>query len=196
MSKAGLNSGKLIEGHARGLSGADLQAYLAAGVTSDHELTSADDALEKLRAGLTIEIRGSHPYLLPEIVAALKTLPHLSSQITVCTDDVPPDMLLEKGGIIALLNLLIEHGLPAVDALRFATLNAAIRLQRHDLGLIAAGRRADLVVFDSTGEAGGPRSLRWRGTAGPCRPPAEADRPGAGRDAAARYLADSPPRRR
>ena len=147
--QAGLNSGKLIEGHARGLSGSALQAYLAAGVTSDHELTSADDALEKLRAGLTLEIRGSHPYLLPDIVKALKSLPHLSSQITVCTDDVPPDMLLEKGGIIALLNLLIEHGLPATDALRFATLNAAIRLQRQDLGLIAAGRRADLVVFDS-----------------------------------------------
>lgn len=147
--QAGLNSGKLIEGHARGLSGTALQAYLAAGVTSDHELTSADDALEKLRAGLTLEIRGSHPYLLADIVKALKTLPHLSSQITVCTDDVPPDMLLEKGGIIALLNLLIAHGLPATDALRFATLNAAIRLQRHDLGLIAAGRRADLVVFRS-----------------------------------------------
>lgn len=145
--QAGLNSGKLIEGHARGLNGADLQAYLAAGVTSDHELTSAEDALEKLRAGLTLQIRGSHPYLLEDIVKALKTLPHLSSQITVCTDDVPPDMLLEKGGIIALLNLLIGHGLPATDALRFATLNAAIRLQRNDLGLIAAGRRADLVVF-------------------------------------------------
>lgn len=118
-------------------------------MTSDHELTSAEDALEKLRAGLTLEIRGSHPYLLPDIVNALKTLPHLSSQITVCTDDVPPDMLLEKGGIIALLNLLIEHGLSATDVLRFATLNAAIRLQRNDLGLIAAGRRADLVVFDS-----------------------------------------------
>ncbi|WP_297198453.1 adenine deaminase C-terminal domain-containing protein [uncultured Pluralibacter sp.] len=147
--QAGLNSGKLIEGHARGLSGPGLQAYLAAGVTSDHELTSAEDALEKLRAGLTLEIRGSHPYLLPDIVQALKTLPHLSSQITVCTDDVPPDMLLEKGGIINLLNLLIEHGLSAADVLRFATLNAAIRLQRGDLGLIAAGRRADLVVFDS-----------------------------------------------
>ena len=147
--QAGLDSGKLIEGHARGLSGADLQAYLAAGVTSDHELTSADDALEKLRAGLTLEIRGSHPYLLPDIVSALKTLPHLSSHITVCTDDVPPDILMGKGGIIALLNLLIEHGLAATDALRFATLNAAIRLQRNDLGLIAAGRRADLVVFDS-----------------------------------------------
>ncbi|RTN25707.1 adenine deaminase [Enterobacter quasimori] len=147
--QAGLDSGKLIEGHARGLHGADLQAYLAAGVTSDHELTSADDALEKLRAGLTLEIRGSHPYLLPDIVSALKSLPHLSSQITVCTDDVPPDMLLEKGGIVALLNLLIDHGLPATHALRFATLNAAIRLQRNDLGLIAAGRRADLVAFDS-----------------------------------------------
>ncbi|MFP5976132.1 adenine deaminase [Enterobacter mori] len=147
--QAGLDSGKLIEGHARGLHGADLQAYLAAGVTSDHELTSADDALEKLRAGLTLEIRGSHPYLLPDIVSALKSLPHISSQITVCTDDVPPDILLEKGGIVALLNLLIEHGLPATHALRFATLNAAIRLQRNDLGLIAAGRRADLVAFDS-----------------------------------------------
>jgi len=147
--QAGLSSGKLIEGHARGLRGADLQAYLAAGVTSDHELTSADDALEKLRAGLTLQIRGSHPYLLPEIVRALKALPHLSSQITVCTDDVPPDMLLEHGGIINLLNQLIAHGLPATDALRFATLNAALRLRRSDLGLIAAGRRADLVVFDS-----------------------------------------------
>lgn len=146
---AGLNSGKLIEGHARGLSGAKLQAYLAAGVTSDHELTSGADALEKLRAGLTVEIRGSHPYLLPEIVAALNGLPHLSSQVTVCTDDVPPDILLEKGGIIALLNLLIEHGMTATDALRLATLNAAIRLQRGDLGLVAAGRTADLVVFDS-----------------------------------------------
>lgn len=145
----GLRSGKLIEGHARGLSGAGLQAYLAAGVTSDHELTSAEDALEKLRAGLTLEIRGSHPYLLPDIVAALKTLPHLSSQITLCTDDVPPDILLKNGGIVALLNQLIEHGLPAVDALRFATFNAALHLKRDDLGLIAAGRRADLVVLDS-----------------------------------------------
>lgn len=58
-------------------------------------------------------------------------------------------MLLEKGGIVALLNMLIEQGLPATDVLRMATLNAAIRLQRNDLGLIAAGRIADLVVFDS-----------------------------------------------
>ncbi|WP_459176737.1 adenine deaminase [Ewingella americana] len=147
--EAGLRSGKLIEGHARGLKGAGLQAYLAAGITSDHELTSAEDALEKLRAGLTLQIRGSHPYLLADIVVALKTLPHLSSQITLCTDDVPPDHLLEKGGLIALIKLLISHGLRAEDVLRMATFNAAIRMQRPDLGLIAAGRIADLVIFDS-----------------------------------------------
>ncbi len=59
--------------------------------------------LLKNYAGLTLQIRGSHPYLLPDIVAALKSLPHLSSQITVCTDDVPPDMLIEK---VALLRYL------------------------------------------------------------------------------------------
>lgn len=147
--EAGLNSGKLIEGHARGLKDEQLQAYLAAGVTSDHELTSAQDALEKLRAGLTLQIRGSHPYLLPDIAAALLALPHLSSQITLCTDDVPPDHLLEKGGLIALVKLLISHGLRADDVLRMATFNAAIRMQRSDLGLIAPGRTADIIAFDS-----------------------------------------------
>lgn len=147
--EAGLNSGKLIEGHARGLKDEQLQAYLAAGVTSDHELTSAQDALEKLRAGLTLQIRGSHPYLLPDIAAALQALPHLSSQITLCTDDVPPDHLLKKGGLIALVKLLISHGLRAEDVLRMATFNAAIRMQRSDLGLIAPGRTADIIAFDS-----------------------------------------------
>lgn len=147
--EAGLNSGKLIEGHARGLKDEQLQAYLAAGVTSDHELTSAQDALEKLRAGLTLQIRGSHPYLLPDIAAALQALPHLSSQIALCTDDVPPDHLLKKGGLIALVKLLISHGLRAEDVLRMATFNAAIRMQRSDLGLIAPGRTADIIAFDS-----------------------------------------------
>ncbi|CAM3731389.1 adenine deaminase [Rahnella victoriana] len=161
--EAGLNSGKLIEGHARGLKDEQLQAYLAAGVTSDHELTSAEDALEKLRAGLTLQIRGSHPYLLPDIAAALLKLPHLSSQITLCTDDVPPDHLLEKGGLIALIRLLMACGLRAEDVLRMATFNAAIRMQRHDLGLIAAGRTADIIAFDSL-ETLDPRAVYVAGT--------------------------------
>ena len=64
-------------GHARGLAGADLQGFAAAGIDRDHEITSGDDLLEKLRAGLTVELRGSHDYVLPGAVAALRTLPAL-----------------------------------------------------------------------------------------------------------------------
>lgn len=145
---AGLQSGKLVCGHARGLKDADLAAFMAAGVASDHELTSADDLMAKLRAGLTIELRGSHDHLLPEFVAALNALPHLPQTLTLCTDDVFPDDLLQAGGLDDVLRRLIRYGLSPDWALRAATLNAAMRLKRDDLGLIAAGRRADIVIFD------------------------------------------------
>jgi adenine deaminase len=142
-----LASGKLIEGHARGLSGPALQAYMAAGITADHEITSGEDALEKLRAGLTVEIRGSHDYLLPDVVKAINSLPVVPASLTVCTDDVFPDHLIEKGGVSDVLRRLIRYGLDPLQAIRCATVNNAIRLRRDDLGLVAAGRRADLVVL-------------------------------------------------
>jgi adenine deaminase len=145
---AGLQSGKLVCGHARGLQGADLAAFMASGVASDHELTSADDLMSKLRAGITIELRGSHDHLLPEFVAALNALPHLPQTLTLCTDDVFPDDLLQAGGLDDVLRRLIRYGLSPDWALRAATLNAAMRLKRDDLGLIAAGRRADIAIFD------------------------------------------------
>ena len=145
---AGLQSGKLVCGHARGLKDAALAAFMAAGVASDHELTSADDLMSKLRAGLTIELRGSHDHLLPEFVAALNTLPHLPQTLTLCTDDVFPDDLLQAGGLDDVLRRLIRYGLNPDWALRAATLNAAMRLKRDDLGLIAAGRRADIAIFE------------------------------------------------
>jgi adenine deaminase len=144
---AGLESGKIIEGHARGLSGAQLQAYLCAGITSDHEITSGEDALEKLRAGLAIEIRGSHDYVLPGVVAALRKLPQLCSQVSLCTDDVPPDYLVEHGGIRDVIRRLVGYGMSAVEAIRLATFNASLRLRRADLGAICAGRTADLVIL-------------------------------------------------
>jgi adenine deaminase len=144
---AGLASGKLVEGHARGLSGAQLQAYLCAGITSDHEITSGEDALEKLRAGLAIEIRGSHDYVLPGVVETLRKLPHLSSQVSICTDDVPPDFLVEHGGIRDVMRRLVSYGMNAGDVIRCATLNAATRLRRADLGAVCAGRVADLVIL-------------------------------------------------
>ena len=98
IADAGRAVGKLVEGHARGLTGPRLQAYLAAGIGSDHEITSGEDLLEKLRAGLAIAIRGAHNYVIPSVVEMLLKLPHLSSQLMFCTDDVPPDQLLEQGG--------------------------------------------------------------------------------------------------
>ena len=145
--QAGLRSGKLVCGHARGLRGGELQAYVAAGIGSDHELESGADLLERLRAGLTIELRGSHPQLLPEFVAALAGLPAFPSTLTLCTDDVFPDELERQGGLDQLLRRLVEHGLPPLHALRAATCNAATRLGRDDLGRVAPGRRADLVVY-------------------------------------------------
>ena len=146
--QAGLVSQKLLCGHARGLKDADLNAFMAAGVSSDHELVSAEDLLAKLRAGLTIELRGSHDHLLPEFVEALNALGHLPQTVTLCTDDVFPDDLLKGGGLDDVVRRLVGYGLRPEWALRAATLNAAQRLGRPDLGLIAAGRRADIAVFE------------------------------------------------
>lgn len=144
---AGLASGKLVCGHARGLEGAALQAFAAAGIESDHELQDGADLLAKLRAGFTVELRGSHPHVLPGAVASLLSLPRVPQTLTLCTDDIFPDDLVAEGGIAQLIRRLIAHGLPAIEALRCATLNAAQRIGRRDLGLVAAGRRADLIVI-------------------------------------------------
>jgi adenine deaminase len=147
-----LASGKIIEGHARGLSGPGLQAYLSAGISADHELTSGADALEKLRAGFTVEIRGSHDYLLPDVVAAINTLPVIPASVTICTDDVFPDYLVENGGVGDVLRRLIRYGLDPLQAIRCATINNAMRLRRDDIGMVSAGRRADLVMMSNLRE--------------------------------------------
>jgi adenine deaminase len=146
--QAGLAAGKPVNGHARSLAGPDLQAFVTAGVSSDHELVSGDDLLAKLRAGLSIELRGSHDHLLPEFVKTIKALGHLPQTVTLCTDDVFPDDLAHAGGLDDVVRRLVRYGLPAEWALRAATLNGAVRLGRHDLGLVAPGRRADIVVFE------------------------------------------------
>lgn len=144
---AGLDSGKLVCGHGRGLAGAELQGFAAAGIASDHEITSGADILAKLRAGFTVELRGSHDYVLPEVVEALLSLPQIPQTLCICTDDIFPDDLVRAGGMNDVLRRLIAYGLPPMQALRAATLNAAMRLGRGDLGLVAPGRRADLVLL-------------------------------------------------
>jgi adenine deaminase len=149
---AGLASGKLVCGHARGLENTDLNAFMAAGVTSDHELTSGADLLLKLAAGMTIELRGSHDHLLKEFVDALNHIGHLPPTVTLCTDDVFPDELYENGGLDDVARRLVRYGMKPEWAIQAATYNAAQRLKRSDLGLVAAGRRADIVLFEDLTE--------------------------------------------
>ena len=149
---AGLASGKNVNGHARDLAGAGLQAYAAAGVTSDHEIMTGEDLLAKLRAGLTVELRGSHDAVLPGAVAAILGLPRFPATLVVCTDDIVPDELVERGGLRDTLARLVRRGLSPVDAIRMATLNAALRLKRDDIGLVAAGRRAEIAVLSDLDE--------------------------------------------
>ncbi|MEP1611627.1 MAG: adenine deaminase C-terminal domain-containing protein [Roseobacter sp.] len=146
---AARKSGKRICGHARGLADGALAAYAAAGVETDHELTSAADLIARLEAGMTVELRVSHRYLLPEFAAALLDLGHLPQTVTLCTDDVFPDELLNQGGMPELVRLLISYGLPAAWVYQAATFNAANKIERKDLGLIAPGRRADFMLLNT-----------------------------------------------
>ncbi len=145
--QAGLTAQKRVCGHARGLEGAALQGYVTSGIQTDHELTSGEDLLNKLQAGLTIEMRGSHDHLLPQFVEALNTLDTFPQTLTLCTDDVFPNDLHKAGGLDDVVRRLVRYGLSPLKALQAATLNAATQLGRRDLGLIAPGRRADIVMF-------------------------------------------------
>ena len=150
--QAGLEAGKRVCGHARGLADGALGAYVASGVQTDHELTSNEDFLAKLQMGLTIELRGSHDHLLPGFVEVLNGLDALPQSVTLCTDDVFPNDLHRAGGLDDVVRRLVRYGLPPIQALQAATLNAATQLGRRDLGLVAPGRRADLVLFEDLRE--------------------------------------------
>jgi adenine deaminase len=149
---AGLASGKILSGHGAGLAGADLQAYVTAGIDSDHEIFADGDVRARLAAGMTVELRGAAEALLPAIVAELNAFAELPTHLVACTDDLFAATLLDDGGIDHLLRRLVAEGLSPVRAIRIATYHAAYRLGRNDLGLVAPGRLADIVVLSSLDE--------------------------------------------
>jgi adenine deaminase len=145
--QAAVASGKLVNGHAAGLKGKELQAYLAAGIGSDHELMVDGDFLERVQSGMTVELRGVYEFLIPDVVTAMHGFPHLPVHVVAATDDLFASTLLQKGGVDHLLRRLVAAGLDPVVAIRMATYNAAYRLGRFDLGLVAAGRAANVLVL-------------------------------------------------
>jgi len=134
-----------IDGHAPGLSGTALNAYLAAGVRSDHECTTYEEALEKRRLGMWIMIRqGSAARNLEALLPLV--LEHGITNCLLCTDDREPHDLQEHGHINDVVREAVALGCPPADAVVMATLNAARYHRLYEYGAVAPGYLADIVA--------------------------------------------------
>lgn len=145
MAKLTAFQGRPVDGHAPGVRGAALNAYVAGGPRSDHECTSAEEAREKLARGLWILVREATNARNLDALLPLFDGPGLW-RTALCTDDRMPPDLLDEGGIDAMVRRIMAAGVPPVDAVRLATLNPATYFGLEDRGAVAPGRRADLVV--------------------------------------------------
>jgi adenine deaminase len=138
--------GKATEGHAPGLSGRDLQAYLAAGIGSDHESTSLEEGREKVAAGAFLMIReGSVTRDLDALMPLVDVA--FADRIGFVTDDRFPDDLLDEGGLDVLVRRAIAAGADPVYAVRCASWNTARHHRLPRRGAIAPGYQADVVVL-------------------------------------------------
>lgn len=144
-------AGKRLDGHAPGLSGRRLHAYLVPGIASDHECTTLAEAREKLAAGMRIMVRqGSGARNLDDLLPLVN--PRTARRMMWCTDDRNLHDLLAEGHIDSLVSRAIGKGLDPITAIQMATLNPAEYFGLDHLGAVAPGKRADLVVFDDLNE--------------------------------------------
>lgn len=142
---------RIVDGHAPGLTGANLQAYVAAGISSDHECTTLEEAQEKLALGQRIFIReGSAARNLEALVGVIT--PENAYRVCFCTDDRHPDDLLKQGHIDHVVRRAIALGLRTELAFAIASLHAAEHYRQPDIGAIVPGRFADLLVLSSRDE--------------------------------------------
>ncbi len=137
---------KILDGHCPGLTGKPLNAYVASGIGSEHECTTVEEALEKLRLGLTIFIReGTTTRNLRPLLPLITPQNH--SRLCFCTDDRQPNSLMDEGSIDFMVRTAIAAGIDPVMAIRMGTLNTAQYFRLYDYGVIAPGKWADLVIF-------------------------------------------------
>ena len=137
--------GRQVDGHAPGISGRALNAYLAAGVMSDHEITTYAEALEKRRLGMWVMIReGSAARNLEALLPIV--LEHGPTNTLFCTDDREPDHLFEDGHINEIVRKAVALGCRPEDAVVVATLNAARYHRLYEHGAVAPGYLADVVA--------------------------------------------------
>jgi adenine deaminase len=136
----------ISDGHAPGMAGRELLAYAAAGIGSDHEMTTVAEMHDRLRLGMYVFIReASNARNLSALISGVT--PDNSRRVCFCTDDRQVADLLAEGHIDFMMRKAIAGGIDPVTAIRMATLNTAEYFRLHDRGGIAPGKRADLVVF-------------------------------------------------
>jgi adenine deaminase len=141
------DAGRPVDGHAPGLSGGALSAYIAAGIGSDHECTSPEEALEKLSKGMFVMLReGSTAKDLRVLIPAVNT--QRAARFLLCSDDRHSNDLMDEGHMDHALRLLIAGGVDPIDAFRIACFNPARWFGIRGSGLVAPGYRADLVAFE------------------------------------------------
>ena len=139
---------KKIDGHAPGITGNDLNAYIAAGVYSDHECSTLEDAIAKIERGQFIMIREGTAARNLEALLPLLT-PQYADRCMFCCDDKHPSDLLEKGHIDYQVKEAIAHGVDPILAIKVACHHAARYFLLNNRGAIAPGYLADFVIIDN-----------------------------------------------
>ena len=139
---------KKIDGHAPGLRGRELNAYISAFIRSDHECTTADEAREKVSRGMQVLIReGTAAKNLEAILPAVTPENHMF--FSFCTDDREPVDIVCEGHIDFLVKRAVEFGIDPIVAIRMATINTARHYNFRSMGAIAPGYKADMVIVEN-----------------------------------------------